>query len=43
MKERGVKHRPAAGTVGEEHQNRYIWKITPNLNETMETLQKFFA
>jgi hypothetical protein len=22
----------------EEHQNRYLWKITPNLNATPETL-----
>jgi hypothetical protein len=22
----------------EEHQNRYVWKITPNLNGTPETL-----
>jgi len=37
-----VRRRAALKTVqlpaAEEHQNRYVWKITPNLNGTPETL-----
>jgi hypothetical protein len=30
----GVENRPAASSQG--HQNRYVWKIVPNLNGTPE-------
>ena len=41
MKMRDVENRPAAAAAAaaaEEHQNRFVWKITPNLNGVPETL-----
>jgi hypothetical protein len=37
MKMRDVENRPAAAAA-EKHQNRFVWKITPNLNGVPETL-----
>jgi hypothetical protein len=41
MKAGGIKNRSSAKKGG-EHQNRYIWKIIPNLNVTSKVLKTVF-